>query len=102
MSWKILFKLVVRDKVKVVLGQVKEVTISKRKVGIYVFTNQLTGEQYVVRSINLGQRISNYLSSTAIATRTRLVFANIREHSLSTFTLHLYIIKEGYTENARG
>lgn len=30
-----------RDKVQVVLGQVKEVPISKPKVGIYVFTNIL-------------------------------------------------------------
>lgn len=66
---------------------------NKNKAGIYKFLNTVNGKFYIGSSINLGQRLTIYLSKKAmlgkIRTRTSIIYSALLKHGFSNFTLEI-------------
>jgi NADH-ubiquinone oxidoreductase chain 3 len=65
---------------------------SNRLVGVYVLTNNVTGEQYVGSSINLVARINRYFSPSVLATEKRAITKSLVKHGIKNFSLEIYVI----------
>jgi group I intron endonuclease len=59
---------------------------------VYVFTNKITGEQYVGSSINLGSRVRYYFKPSVRATENRLIIQSLNKYGVENFTLSIYKI----------
>lgn len=60
--------------------------------GVYVFTDNITGDQYVGSSIALGERLNHYFKKHGnTATESlRMILQAIRKQGLQNFTLRIY------------
>lgn len=82
--------------IRTVIGTYKQLVNTKRKAGIYIWTNLITGEQLVGSSLNLSERLMSYLRPSHINSN-RQIFKNISQYGLGAFRLDISIIQEGYS-----
>ena len=87
-----------RDIIRTVIGTYKRLANTKRKVGISIFTNLITGEQLVGSSLNLSERLISYLRPSHLNSN-RQIGKNIAKYGLGAFRLYIFIIQEGYSDN---
>lgn len=65
---------------------------NNRFAGVYIFTNKLTGEEYVGSSINLGSRVRYYFKASIRNTENRLIIQSLNDYGIENFTLAIYKI----------
>lgn len=68
--------------------------------GIYVWTNMLTGEQYVGSSVELAKRVANYKQDIA-KKKTRSVISNMSKYGLENFSLTIYLVEKVQLEEIK-
>lgn len=99
------FQCTLSDNVKLVRVAIQAIVgIGKSKIpynirvaGVYVFTNNKTGKQYVGSSINLAVRILTYFTPKNIIQGIRLIFVDFRKFTFSDYKIEIYIIQNGYS-----
>jgi hypothetical protein len=65
---------------------------TSQRAGVYIFTNAVTGDKYVGSSINLAQRIEDYILDINNKNISRRVIRTMRQTGLKNFTLTVYNI----------
>jgi hypothetical protein len=68
--------------------------------GIYVWTNMLTGEQYVGSSVELAKRVANYKQDIS-KKETRSVISNMSKYGVENFTLTIYLVEKVQLEQVK-
>ncbi len=60
--------------------------------GIYIWTNMLTGEQYIGSSVELAKRVANYKQDIS-KNKARPIISNMSKYGLENFTLTIYLVE---------
>lgn len=68
--------------------------------GIYIWTNMLTGEQYVGSSVELAKRVANYKQDIA-KNKTRPIIANMSKYGVENFSLTIYLVEQVQLEEIK-
>lgn len=66
-----------------------------KHMGVYIWKNTITGDQYVGSSVNLGRRIREHLRGVG----SYKLHSTINTYGVQNFTLQFYILSVGYTKN---
>jgi len=84
-----------------VAGIIKIAHLGKR--GVYLWTNQLNGNQYVASSINLSKRLADYFTPSYIKTQSErgsAICLAILKHGLDNFSIQ--VLELGLSQNRGG
>jgi group I intron endonuclease len=65
---------------------------NKKLAGVYVFTNKLTGEQYVGSSVDLLARIIRYFSPSVLANEKRTITKSFLSSGIENFSLEIFVL----------
>jgi hypothetical protein len=69
--------------------------LTKGRVGAYVWTNLLNGNQYVGSSMGIMNRIFSYFMVSIVSKGSRYILRAFNKYGMINFTLHLYLLPEG-------
>lgn len=79
----------IRNAIRIVLGK-------GRSAGVYVFTNNKNGKQYVGSSTNISSRLTTYFNSN-YKYNSRLLLNDFKEFVYSDYTLQIFLIPNDFS-----